>query len=203
MTSKTDVWVAGFTSQGAISGAECTYTAHWNGTSWTTVPTPSPDGQPGGSVLTSISARISTNVWAVGATPEATTGTPRTEIVYNPLALHWNGTSWQQVRSVGDGVLTDVDATGNSIWAVGQVRFGKICPTCEDASHAMFIQRWDGSAFIAQSVQDDVGGPAVSSPQAELGGISVRGGLVVSVGQYQTTPDIRRSAALTDLRPDN
>ena len=82
---------------------------HFNGTSWSVVPTPSlPSGTAG--QLKSVVAVSSNNVWAVGDN----TG---------PLIEHWNGTSWSIVStpSVGEaGTLNAVTATTDSdVWAVG------------------------------------------------------------------------------------
>jgi hypothetical protein len=199
MTVKTDVWVSGFMQHASNIAEDCTYTAHWNGAGWSTIPTPSPGT---GSSLTAISARIPTNVWAVGDAPELDPASGR--IFDNPLALHWNGASWQQVRTVANGFLTDVDATGNAIWAVGTFDFGKLCVCSDGHQTAMLIQRWDGTAFIDQAVQYDIHGPATPYSQTFVSGVSVRDGLAISVGQYvvKTSPLISLGG-LTDVRADS
>jgi hypothetical protein len=58
-----------------------TLVLHWNGTSWTVVPSPSPAGV-GGSSLNAVSAASPSSAWAVGSTGR------------HVLILHWNGARW-------------------------------------------------------------------------------------------------------------
>ena len=83
-----DAWASGlvFTS----GGGEGTLLLHWNGTTWTRVPAPSPSpgGPAGGSFLTGVDMVATADVWAAGGTFFDSTGRERT------LLLHWNGTTW-------------------------------------------------------------------------------------------------------------
>jgi hypothetical protein len=87
---------------------------HWNGSSWTAAPSPSPLGATHfGSAVTAISP---TNAWAVGS-----------DALEKTLAAHWNGTRWSIVPtpSPHDGIsptnnLTGVTANGaTDVWASG------------------------------------------------------------------------------------
>jgi hypothetical protein len=109
--SADDIWAVGDYNNGS-AGPDQTLILHWNGASWTQVPSPDPDAQ---NDLSAVSATSSSNAWAVGE--------------FGPLfssstfILHWNGTAWTQVSlpALPDGAeLFGVDATaaGNA-WAVG------------------------------------------------------------------------------------
>ncbi len=88
---------------------------HWNGTSWSIVPSPSPGTSP---TLTAVSASSAGDVWAVGYdTPPGAT-TPQT------LTLNWNGSAWSTVPSPDAGsssLLTSVSAPPGAatVWAAG------------------------------------------------------------------------------------
>ena len=65
-------------------------TLHWDGTSWSLIPSPDPGGgDAGASQLFAVSAVSPTDVWAVGLY----TG----DIAIDTLILHWDGTAWSQV----------------------------------------------------------------------------------------------------------
>jgi hypothetical protein len=80
---------------------------HWNGTSWTRVPSPTVAGD---TFLEGVAATSPRNAWAVGET-----------IGGKAVILHWNGTSWTEVPSPVPGAqLAEVAATSaGSAWAVG------------------------------------------------------------------------------------
>jgi hypothetical protein len=84
---------------------------HWDGSSWTVVPPPDPDGS---GYLTAVAAASARDIWAVG---NAAGGTP------GPLFLHYDGSAWTQVpRPVlgGDTTLASVDAVAaNDAWTSG------------------------------------------------------------------------------------
>jgi len=112
-------------------GVQATYTSndtlaiHWNGTSWTAVPTPNPESDCedgdilwGGQTLSGVSGVSPTDVWAVGSGCYG----------ISPLIEHWNGTSWSLVSGPAPKVaggdswasLGDVAAIASSnVWAVG------------------------------------------------------------------------------------
>jgi len=82
-----DVWAVGTT--GASQGSALA--EHWNGTSWTIVPTPPIPGATVSS-LRAVTAVSSTDVWAVGF---------HDPFPYSTLVEHWDGTSWSLVDSLG------------------------------------------------------------------------------------------------------
>ena len=83
-----DAWASGFYNTN--SGGEGTLLLHWNGTSWTRVPspTPRPGGSTGGSFLNGVDMVATGDVWSAGGTLFDSTGKERT------LLLHWNGVAW-------------------------------------------------------------------------------------------------------------
>jgi hypothetical protein len=89
----------------------------WNGTSWTVVPTQTPQGTVS-TTLSRVKTFSATNVWAVGTA--VTAGT----LVSQTLIQQWNGTNWKIEASPSpdpfQNLLTDIDgASANDVWAVG------------------------------------------------------------------------------------
>jgi hypothetical protein len=110
--SPCDVWAAGFDLAG---GADGTLAEHWDGSSWTQFPTPSPG--PDGSVLEDVRAISSNDVWAVGSFADSSGQ-------QNTLALHWDGSQWSVVSTPNPpntfSQLRAVRAVStNDVWAVG------------------------------------------------------------------------------------
>src|SRR6266702_3800841 len=108
-----DVWAVGsFRNAG---GAFQTLTLHWDGTAWSIVPSPSPDGA--FNDLFGVAAFSTSDVWAVGDSGSGT------------LIEQWNGSSWSAVASPspstgsspGDSLRgAAVDPSSGQAWAVGQ-----------------------------------------------------------------------------------
>jgi hypothetical protein len=108
--SANDVWAVGLTHDLSVGQ---TLIVHWNGATWSVVPSPSP-GEYGW--LRSVSAVSANDVWAVG--------THYVNGLQLTLILHWNGSTWSVVPSPNDGPflqeLFKVRATSaNDVWAVG------------------------------------------------------------------------------------
>jgi hypothetical protein len=84
--------------------------------------------------VTAVSAR---GVWAVGGTNWFSPS--------HPLAQHWNGRSWTQVRtpSPAGGELTGVAATSaSSAWAVGWTG-----PASEGTGQRTLVEHWNGRTW--------------------------------------------------------
>lgn len=151
-TSASDVWAVGHTSFG--SGQ--TLIAHWNGTAWATVPSPSPGGY---AYLAGVAATATTNAWAVGLESASPVGSPSPNQL--ALILHWDGVSWSQVVVPAVGSLADLRAvaatSADNAWAVGSYTAGT-------RSHALILH-WDGSTWTQMPVPGGgLGGVAASSP---------------------------------------
>jgi hypothetical protein len=91
--SPSNIWAAGIANAGTPNPPETTLIVHWNGTSWTRVPSPGSFSSPLFPTVTGLSMDSATDGWAVGYVADYDTGTNTS------LALHWNGTSWQQVTT--------------------------------------------------------------------------------------------------------
>jgi hypothetical protein len=71
-----DIWAVGFAN--LAPNPQQLLAEHWNGSSWSVVPTPNPAGAAGGSQFHGVAAAASNDVWAVGQTLtfDNTTGYP-------------------------------------------------------------------------------------------------------------------------------
>ncbi len=106
-----DVWAVGGTNQSG--SAYNSLVEHWDGTSWSTVPSASFPG-----VLYSVVALGPNNVWAVGTENYPGRG----------LIEHWNGTTWTASYLRFAALLRGIAAVSpRQIWAVGQ-RYGRTNP---------------------------------------------------------------------------
>jgi hypothetical protein len=84
-SSASNLWAVGHSK--SASGQAAGLILHWNGATWTRLPSPTPD--PGDSaLLIGVTASSSSNAWAVGSyrTPDG---------YAQGLFLHWNGSSWR------------------------------------------------------------------------------------------------------------
>ena len=135
--SSTDVWAV---------GRICTWSTfqtlaeHWDGAAWTVIPSPN---QPGAdsSVLTSVTAISSNDVWAAGDFE------PRGTYIWLTLIEHWNGTNWSIVSSPNparaSNFLNGIAATSPSdVWAVGYTQ-----PKPTYTPEVPLIEHYDGSAW--------------------------------------------------------
>jgi hypothetical protein len=96
-TSASNVWAVGQDSNNAGGATSDTLAEHWNGTTWTQVPTPSPGGPAGYSQLAGVAATSASDAWAVGVYTSGP-GTP-----VRGMAEHWNGTTWALVPTLNPG----------------------------------------------------------------------------------------------------
>jgi hypothetical protein len=127
-----DIWAAGAYQ---VVGYGETLVLHWDGSSWTQVPSPSP-GVQYDDVLKSVAMVSAGDGWAVGS--YTFNNSRRT------LTLHWDGASWTQVGSPaggsGDNVLSGSTAGGpTDVWAVGNYTSG--------AAQQTMILHWNGSVW--------------------------------------------------------
>jgi hypothetical protein len=130
VVSATDAWAVGDSVE---AGVERTLVRHWDGSSWTTVPAPSPGA---GSGLEGVSVVSSMDVWAVGYQYDDAGK-------FATLVEHWDGATWTLVPSPSPrGEFVDlIDVSGVSAtdaWAVGVVNPNGI-------DHHFVLEHWDGS----------------------------------------------------------
>jgi hypothetical protein len=108
------VWAVGGYSDG---GAGWTLIEHWDGSSWSIVPSPNPSQR--SNSLSGVHAVTSANVWAVGMADIGRSATTPA-----PLIERWHAGTWHTVKSPAINSpaagLVAVGAKGPShVWAVG------------------------------------------------------------------------------------
>lgn len=145
-----DVWAVGYGENPAIplgsgSPADITLIEHWDGSSWSIVPSPNPDQDV--NQLHAITGVASNDLWAVGQRGVG----GATCCPYASLIEHWNGTSWSVAPNPGLTALQGVtDVAANNVWAVGTPAAGG----------GDIIEHWDGTAWtgVSAPIKNDVGG---------------------------------------------
>jgi hypothetical protein len=162
-----DVWAVG--RYEPLGGGSPTLVLHWDGKSWSIVPSPNPATYNG---LYAVAAASATDVWAVGYY--------FTEATQRTLIEHWDGKSWSIVSSpnVGTGrnLLAAVTVVPNSqaVWAVGYYYR-------DDGNPSTLIQRWNGTTWSV------VPSPDGSTRENYLTGVSATGlNDAWAVGYYNT-----------------
>jgi hypothetical protein len=130
-----NVWAVGSFAGVSTNGYQ-TLIEHWNGTSWSIVPSPGA----GSGQLYGVTALAANNIWAVGNV--AGTNAIQT------LIEHWNGSSWSVVSSSGPGLATNTlngvaAISANNIWAVGDDSNS----TGPSAPFAPLVEHWNGSSW--------------------------------------------------------
>ena len=148
--SPTDVWVVGSKYVPVANSNETqTVAMHWNGSAWTSVPSPSPTPYPGGgwADFQTVHAVSTNDVWAAGgqriAAPDGFVGT-------HLMVQHWNGSQWSIVPAPvtigGSGnFIDDIEVVAaDDIWFVGDwLKF----PPSSSAEKRALAMHWDGSGF--------------------------------------------------------
>ena len=135
-----NAWAVGWTGRGYNDQTDSrTVILHWDGRTWTRVPSPSPSRD---NMLLGVSVTAAGNAWAYGITESGLPGAGDTELI-----LHWNGSAWTQVPVPGpiadptQGWIYHVTAvSADSAWAVG---------SATDAARLSVtaIWRWSGSSW--------------------------------------------------------
>ena len=132
-----NAWAVGTSFSGGVGGL--TLIEHWNGTSWSIVPSPNPAaGIPGDTdVLTAISGTGPGNLWAAGWDNNEANQTIQL------LFEHWNGSTWTAVSSPTP-VRSAQFASGitavspDNVWAAG---------TDETGNSKTLAAHWNGKAW--------------------------------------------------------
>jgi hypothetical protein len=160
--SPQDAWAVGFYSKGP---SDRTLTVHWDGSSWRTIPSPSPGGRKHHSYLTGVTAISARDAWAVGYFGERS----------RSIILHWDGVRWSTVESPNPGTVSNellgVSATSpTDAWAVGSWG-GRDVKT--------LLLHWDGASWTK------VPGVPTGKDFAAMNGVSARSASDVwAVGYY-------------------
>jgi hypothetical protein len=143
-----DIWAVGSDQQlGNPTLAE-----HFNGKTWSVIPTPS--GING--TFNGVSGVASNDVWAVGTM----TG-PDNPDFGEQFIEHWNGKSWSVVSSPtveGDALNSVVAISVNNVWAVGAL--------APEGAKAL-VEHWDGTSWSIVSNSVIAGAGRLSSVSAD------------------------------------
>jgi len=120
-----DIWAVGFSDQvPAPPVVDSTLAEHFDGTSWSIIPTPPlPSGN---AQFLGVAGAASNDVWAVGLSPSGA------------LVEHFDGTSWSVVSSpafTGVSVAAISADASNDVWVVGG-----------NGSNAG-VEHWDGTSW--------------------------------------------------------
>jgi hypothetical protein len=121
--SATDAWAVGedIGATSAVGGS--TLIEHWNGATWSVVPSPTPGADPG---LTGVAARGPNDVYAVGSNlPSINGGTVQ------GMILRWNGSAWSVDTDPTTGSYSPLFAAAAvagapNEWAVGTLSNGPL-----------------------------------------------------------------------------
>lgn len=165
-----DVWAVGYAATFVYLSE--TLTLHWNGSTWSIVPSPSP-GEGFGILFSGITAVSTNDVWAVGqGDPSGLNGT---------LIQNWNGTSWSVIPAPGfpdgDTALATSAISAADIWTVGAY----FISNAEGSAAQTAAWHWDGTSWsIVRSPSP--------SPYFSLfyGVVGISSDDVWAVGAYQT-----------------
>jgi hypothetical protein len=134
-----DVWSVGSWSN--ASDYDQTLVEHWDGTSWTLVPSLNI-----GSLHNDLNGvvAISTNdVWTVG-TYTTTVPPPGYAPNTNAVAQHWNGTSWNWylLKPYPSNIFAEINGiaaiSSTDVWAVGRYW---------SAGYLPYVEHWDGTSW--------------------------------------------------------
>jgi hypothetical protein len=131
----TDIWAVGTIADGRL-GLTKTLAEHWDGSTWSVVPTPNIGSL--GDFFGGVAAVSSRNVWAVGGFAyKAPDGSELT----GTMSDRWNGTKWNVIVTPdppgGDNQLHGVTALArDEVWAVGTSIGGPV------------ILRWNGHGWV-------------------------------------------------------
>jgi hypothetical protein len=152
-----DVWAVG--EKDVHQGTSSTFTLHWDGTTWTEIPSPNVAT---GNSLNGVDGSGPEDVWAVGSSS------------LGALTMHWDGTAWTVVPTpVDNGWFTAVKAfSATNVCAVGSL--------AGTSGQEPLSARWDGTQWRVMPT------PPVNIP-AFLSAISARDGSIWVVGPKAQT----------------
>jgi hypothetical protein len=154
-TSATNCWAVGYYFINVIYVAPGTLGTslfqtlieHWDGTSWTIVPSANTVTTQT-NILTSVTCASAADCWAAGYYYSASNG--GIPGLTQTLIEHWNGTSWSIVASPNilaaeDHILTGVTCTATAdCWAVG---YHYLSTYATSPIYQTLIEHWDGTSW--------------------------------------------------------
>jgi hypothetical protein len=140
--ARNNIWADGSYIIGSHSAQ--TLIEHWNGTKWSIVPSPDPQGSSIATYLHGLAAVSSSDIFAVGST------VPLTDASQTAI-LRWNGNSWHTTKSPnpgtdGNGLGAVAAVSSSDVWAVG----GSLSKTT--GNDTTLILHWNGTKWLTQHV---------------------------------------------------
>jgi hypothetical protein len=173
MLSSGEAWAVGYFVNASFH--EETLVEHFDGSTWTVVPAPSPGARQ--NILYGVAAISDCDVWAVGAFQDD-------EDTWHPLTLHWDGSRWTRVPAAEPG------ATGNILYAVAPSSGGVFATGQQAGTHfpgKALVERWDGDEWKVVRSPSDPGGTDIAlGITASRSRVSVVGDRESSVAPYTT-----------------
>jgi hypothetical protein len=166
--SPSDVWAVG--DQEGSNHVFQTLAEHWDGTSWSVVPTPGPGST--GNHLYAVDAVSPDNVWAAGQ--QLGPSSPDLGLVE-----HWNGSKWSLMPTPatpsGDTLvmLDAIDVVGNTVWVAGEA-------DSPQGGGQPLVERYSGGNWTIASL------PTIPTGAnwTNLYGLAAASGTVFAVGTY-------------------
>ena len=175
--SASNAWAVGYYSTSTGGG---TLIEHWNGTTWTQVPSPAPAA----STLTGVATTSASNAWVVGYYHNKTAFQDQT------LIEHWNGTTWTQLPSPNPSPppftnqLNAVAATSASnLWVAGDYT-----STAHGHPDLTLVEHWNGTTWT------QLPSPSPSSSFNDLYGVAANSASSAwAVGLYVTSSQAQQA----------
>jgi hypothetical protein len=144
-------WAAGFYINAEY--AQQTLIQHYDGKSWSIIPSPSPGARQ--NILYGIAAVADNDVWAVGGYQDASS-------IWHALAEHYNGTAW----SVSNPAPIDAGTAGNQFYAVTAVASNSVYATGNQSGSGfptqVLTEHWDGSKWSVLGTPSDTSATPVA-----------------------------------------
>ena len=127
VVSANDIWAVGYSTDTNFNNRPLTL--HWNGATWSIVPSPVVEDD----ILFAVEAVASNDVWAVGRSRPANED--------QTLTLHWDGLAWNIVPSP-NGSSED-----NSLFGVAAVASDDVWAVGNSGSFDALSIHWDGASW--------------------------------------------------------
>jgi hypothetical protein len=167
--SASDCWAVGYYQADTGSHSQ-TLIEHWDGSSWSIVPSPNSSTSESNFLL-GVTCTSATDCWAVGHHDTGDAGV--VFALFQTLIEHYDGNSWSVVSSpnanaVGDNELIGVTCSSTTdCWSVGYYSVGN--PTFPTGAlvYQTLIEHWDGTSWTI--VTSPNSSPAENN---SLGGVS-------------------------------
>jgi hypothetical protein len=130
MISANNVWAVGMYTD---YSSDYVLIQHWDGYIWKVMP--APRLKLNSNWLYSVCGISANDSWAVG-------GSTQDGLIWQPLILHWDGSTWRHIKGAGVGTLHGISAVSETdIWAVGWTTgLGLAKP---------LVLHWDGTKWSA------------------------------------------------------